>query len=115
MFLTPGCEPSIKFHSALKNHDGREVYKSKSIKALLEYKWGKLYLHAYIAFIFNLFYMFWIQVSSKAGDALVFAIIYFLQFLYKGIAFPQEAKESMLTFWGGMEILRIIFMVAYVV
>jgi hypothetical protein len=52
-------------------------------------------------------------LSNAALDATIFAAIFFMYWIVKIIFYPNEAKATVLTFWGIVEFLRILLLVLY--
>lgn len=61
------------------------------MQAILEYKWSHLKYQAYVGFMIQLFYIIWIQMSNAPLDATIFASMFFLYWIIKVVAYPQEA------------------------
>jgi hypothetical protein len=83
------------------------------VQAILEYKWHQLKWQAYVGFMFQLFYIIWIQFNNSAVDPLVFASMFFIYWSIKVITYPEEARTTVFTFWGIVELLRIVLLVLY--
>jgi hypothetical protein len=63
--------------------------------------------------MFQLFYIIWIQFNNSAVDPIVFASMFFIYWSIKVITYPEEARTTVFTFWGIVELLRIVLLVLY--
>jgi len=79
MNLTPGSAGSIEFHKALREQKDSEVFKSDSVKHIIDYKWQKLYYFGYGYFSYFCLYLIMVMIWQHPTVVLVWIILHAIE------------------------------------